>query len=489
MPGPGFVRPCLLLPSFDIYNNMNHEGPTFESMNKTENTHGMISRREALKVASCGFGYLALAGLSAGSAIQGAGFRNPLGPKKPHFRNRAKRVIFMFMQGGPSHLDTFDYRPELKRFAEKLDQGKKGGLFPSPFEFRPQGQSGLMISELFPHLARHADELCILNGMNTNSPAHPQATVMVHTGSTNFVRPSMGAWITYGLGSLNQDLPGFITINPTPNLGGAQNYGSSFLPAAYQGSRMGVGNDAMRNIVNSQFTRDEQRRQVDLLQSMNRNLIRKVRRNSEVEGIIESYELAYRMQTAVPGVMDLSKESDGVRKAYGIDRKETNNFGTQCLMARRLAESGVRFIQVTHRGWDQHRNLKQRLETNCSATDLPISALIGDLKQRGLLDETLLVWGGEFGRSPQGQNGDGRRHNNRGYTMWMAGGGIRGGMNYGSTDDLGGTAVEDKMHIHDLHATILHLMGLDHERLTHRYAGRDFRLTDVAGQVAHRIIS
>ena len=325
-----------------------------------------------------------------------------------------------------------------------------------------------------------------LNGVHGLIPF--KAAVMLHTGSQNFVRPSMGAWITYGLGTANQDLPGFVTINPVANVGGAQNYGSAFLPASYQGTRLGVGS-SMENIENAQFTQREQRRQIDLVQNMNTRLLERVGVNSEIEGVIQSYELAYRMQTAVPGVMDISKESEGVKSMYGIGDKATDNFGKQCLMARRLAESGVRFIQLTHRGWDQHNNLTSKLGANARATDKPIAGLIKDLKQRGMLKDTLLVWGGEFGRSPEGQNKDGRRHNNRGFSMWMAGGGTRGGMRYGSTDPLGGTAVQDKMDIHDLHATILHLLGLDHTKLTYQYAGRPFRLTDVSGEVAKQTIS
>jgi hypothetical protein len=443
-----------------------------------------LTRRDVLSTTSCGFGYLALKGLLGGEA-RATGFRNPLSERTPHFPAKAKRVIFMFMQGGPSHLETFDHKPELIKSGGKGEVSK--GLLAPRYSFKPQGKSGLMISEIYPHLARHADDLCLLNGMHTTSPAHPQAAIALHTGSQNFVRPSMGAWITYGLGTANQDLPGFVTINPLGRLGGAQNYGSAFLPASFQGTKLTVGN-SMANIKNANFSAREQRRQIDLVQSMNRGMLERVGVNSEIEGVIQSYELAYRMQAAVPGVMDLKKEPAKIREMYGIDNKVTGNFGTQCLMARRLAEAGVRFIQVTHNGWDQHNGLSTKLKNNAMATDQPIAALMTDLKERGMLEDTLLVWGGEFGRSPEGQNKDGRRHNNRGYSMWMAGGGVQGGMRYGSTDPLGGTAVEDKMHTHDLHATILHLMGLDHTKLTYRYAGRDFRLTDVYGEVAKKIL-
>ncbi|MFT5105919.1 MAG: hypothetical protein ACI8XO_001228 [Verrucomicrobiales bacterium] len=438
-----------------------------------------FTRRDLLRATSCGFGYLALSGLAADAVQKDVGYTNPLAEKKPHFPARAKRVIFMFMQGGPSHLDTFDYKPALQKAGGKGDGKSK--LLASPFQFEKHGESGTPISSLYPHLAKHADDMCVLNGMHTTSPAHPQATIAAHTGSINFVRPSMGAWVTYGLGSVNEDLPGFITINPVNNLGGAQNYGSAFLPASYQGTRVGTGNGSISNIANPVLNTEAQRRQLDLVQSMNKDMLERNRSHAELEGVIESYELAFRMQTSVPDVMDLSKESESTKNLYGIGEKSTNDFGTQCLMARRLAEAGVRFIQVTHRGWDQHNNLSSKLKSNCGATDKPIAALLTDLKRRGMLKDTLIVWGGEFGRSPQGQNKDGRRHNNRGYSMWMAGGGVKGGLRYGSTDDLGGTAIDGKMHTHDLHATILHLLGLDHEKLTYRYAGRDFRLTDVHG--------
>jgi len=444
-----------------------------------------FTRRDALSMTSCGFGYLALKGLLS-SDLHAAGFRNPLSEKPSHFQAKAKRVIFMFMQGGPSHLETFDHKPELEKSCGKKVSGKT--MLAPIYKFNPHGKSGLMISEIYPHLSKHADELCLLNGMHTTSPAHPQAAIALHTGSQNFVRPSMGAWITYGLGTANQNLPGFVTINPLGRLGGAQNYGSAFLPASYQGTKFNVGN-SMANIKNANLSKPEQRRQIDLVQTMNRGMLERVGKNSEIEGVIQSYELAYRMQSAVPTVMDLKNENQKTREMYGLDSKATSNFGTQCLMARRLAESGVRFIQVTHNGWDQHNGLSTKLKNNATATDRPIAALMTDLKERGMLKDTLLVWGGEFGRTPEGQNKDGRRHNNRGYSMWMAGGGIKGGIRYGATDPLGDTAVADKMHTHDLHATILHLMGLDHTKLTYRYAGRDFRLTDVYGEVAQKIIT
>ena len=456
----------------------------------------LTTRRDLLKATSCGFGYLALAGL-ANQAAAAAGFQGPLAPRPTHFGARAKRVIFMFMQGGPSHLDTFDYKPELaandgKMVSSALLGGKKEVRLLGPqYDFSPQGDSGIMMSSLFPNLAKHADDLCLINGMFTDSPAHPQASVMLQTGSTNFIRPSLGSWVIYGLGTSNQDLPGFVTINPPGGAGGAQNYGSAFLPAAYQGTRLATGGDAIQNIRNKMRGRGAQRHQLDLVQSLNRGLLDKVGQHNELEGVIESYELAFRMQSAVPAVIDLDKEAEGVKERYGIGEKATDNFGKQCLMARRLAEKGVRFIQISAGGWDQHKGIHTKLKTNCEGIDQPIAGLMSDLKERGMLDDTLLAWGGEFGRAPREQapGQDGRPHNNRGYTMWMAGGGIKGGQRYGATDPLGGVAVQDKVHIHDLHATILHLLGMNHEQLTYRYAGRDFRLTDVHGDVVKGILS
>ncbi len=448
-----------------------------------------LTRRELLKRSSCGFGYLALAGLSTELAAADR-YRDPLARKTPHFSPRARRVIFLFMQGGPSHVDTFDYKPQLEKDAGKKIRG--GPLMPSKWTFRPRGSSGLMISDVYPELSRHADELCLLNAMHTNSPAHPQATVMVHTGSINFVRPSVGAWTLYGLGTENNDLPGYVTINAPQRLGGAQNFGSAFLPACYQGTPISGGRGrepGLANLPKSGADLEEQRRQLDLVQAMNRDLRDRAKVNSELDGLIESYELAFRMQRAVPKVLDTARETKATLDLYGIGERQTDAFGRQCLMARRLAESGVRYIEVCHNGWDQHNNLTARLGANAAATDKPIAGLLTDLKARGLLQDTLVIWGGEFGRTPSAQNTDGRRHNNRGYTMWMAGGGVRGGIRHGATDEHGFEAVDEKVHIHDLHATTLHLLGLDHEKLTYRYSGRDFRLTDVYGRVVKEIIA
>ena len=403
------------------------------------------------------------------------------------------------MRGGPSHVDTFDYKPELAKFdgkspgedAQGQNSQKGRKLKQSPWKFNQHGESGLPISTLYPHLSKHADELCLLNGSHTDIPNHPQALVQLHTGNFQFVRPSMGAWVLYGLGTESQDLPGFITIKPPARLGGAQNYGSSFLPAVYQGTAIHdvESTTAIGNISNPHFQGTLQRMQLDLLQSMNRAAAEKNPANTQLEGVIESYELGYRMQSAVPAVMDISSESPETLKQYGIGQPKTEEFGRQCLMARRFAEAGVRFIELTHEGWDQHNNLEARLTANTTATDKPIAGLISDLKSRDMLKDTLIIWSGEFGRTPAVRRDDGRDHNSTGFTVWMCGGGIKGGMRYGSTDDFGITAVEDKMHVHDLHATTLHLLGLDHTKLTYRYAGRDFRLTDVYGRVAQEIIA
>ena len=449
-----------------------------------------FSRRELLKTASCGFGYLALAGLCAEASTDDP--EHPLAPKPPHFTPRAKRVIFAFMQGGPSHVDTFDHKPALERDDGKQANGQgKGGrkLLKSPFKFSPHGKSGLYLPELFPNLAKHADDLCLLNSLHTDLPNHPQATVQMHTGNFRFLRPSMGAWTLYGLGTENQELPGFITINPQG--GGTQTYGSAFLPATFQGTKIGAEGAGQRvaNLANPRVTAELQRKQLDFLQSLNRQRLERDQVNPELEGVIESYELAFRMEGALPQVMDLSDESQQTLSEYGIGEKGTSGFAHQCILARRFAEAGVRFIEIAMGGWDQHKELRTKLTSNCRAIDKPIAALLADLKQRGLLKDTLVVWGGEFGRTPGAQGKDGRDHNAAGFSMWMAGAGVKGGFRYGATDEHGVAAVKDPMHINDLHATILYLLGLDHERLTYRYSGRDFRLTDVAGTVAKGVLA
>lgn len=483
-------------------------------MTVSSNLSGTCSRRQALRSLSAGFGYLAFAGLStwsqqlqarSGQAMAGltdeAG--NPLAPRAPHFPARAKHVIFLSMAGAPSHVDTFDYKPSLQKDAGQKGRYGGGTLMGSPFQFAQHGQSGLWISELFPNLAKQADHLCLLRGMHSDSPNHPTAQTLMHTGNFQFVRPSIGAWTLYGLGTDNSSLPGFVSLNPPAS--GNAHYGSAFLPAAYQGTRVvtrgtGRGNanqrrrnngnaDSLPDIKNPRLNRQQQREQLDLIQRLNRQQKQNHPEHPGIDGAIESLELAFRMQDSMPELMDLSDESQETLDLYGAQSGATASFGTQCLLARRFVEAGVRFIQVSHGGWDHHNNLEAQLTTRCEQIDQPIAALLSDLERRGLLKETLVVWGGEFGRTPNSRNGSGRDHNNRGYTTWMAGGGVKGGFSYGETDEHGYQAVTDTMHTHDWHATILHLLGLDHQRLTYRYAGRDFRLTDVAGEVATSILA
>lgn len=439
-----------------------------------------MNRRQMLQSLSCGFGYLALRNLTASEPTVNA---NPLAPKQPMFPARAKRVIFMYMQGAPSQYETFDYNPELVSTS-----GKSRNLMAPAFQFTKSGSSGLPISDIFPNLQKCADDLCLMNGMTTDSPAHPTATIELHTGSATFVRPSMGSWVVYGLGTENQDLPGFITINPAGQ-GGAQNFGSAFLPASYQGTPYLTRAGKLPNIANPEMKSPSQRKQIDLIQSLNQDYLHQAKADAELEGVIESYEMAFRMQTAAPGILDLTGESEATQQAYGLNDNTTREFGTQCLLARRLAESGVRFIEISNNGWDTHNNLRQRMQQNARQIDQPIAALIADLKQRGLLQDTLLLWGGEFGRTTNGQGDDGRNHNSRGYTMWAAGGGVKGGFRYGATDPVTGAAIEGKMHLHDLHATMLHLLGLDHTKLTYPYGGRNFRLTEVYGNVVQNILA
>jgi hypothetical protein len=456
-----------------------------------------------LRQCGCGFGYLAFASLFADLARLANAAANPLAPRPPHFPPRARRVIFLFMHGGPSHLDSFDPKPLLLR-----DQGKSlpagtakgvadpnGKLLPSRWEFKKRGQSGIEISDLFPETAKAADDLCLIRSMHTDGQDHGQAVLNLHTGSDRQVRPSMGSWVIYGLGTENQNLPGFVTISPSPITGGPQNYGAAFLPAVYQGTPIGRSGTALtkaqiKHIQNAQIPLDMQRQQLDFIQELNRAQLAESHGDDQIEGLIESYELAFRMQTEAPHLTDISEESKATLELYGVDETPTDDFARQCLLARRFAEKGVRFIQVNHSfKWDQHTNLTRDHERNAREVDKPIAGLLKDLKSRGLLKDTLVLWGGEFGRTPTAQGKDGRDHNPHGFTMWMAGGGVKPGIVYGATDDYGYYAVENKVHIHDLHATILYLLGLDHEKLTFRHAGRDYRLTDIYGNVVKAIMS
>jgi hypothetical protein len=467
-----------------------------------------LTRRQALQTAACGFGSLALSGLSA----QPARAANPLAAKAAHHAPRAKRVIFLFMQGGVSQVDSFDYKPALERYdgrtltwddarvaANTGNRASSHRVMKQLWPFAQHGQCGRWASTLFPEVSRHVDDLCFLHGMHTEGVAHGPATLFLHCGSTNFIRPSFGSWVLYGLGSENENLPGFISIAPSTGNGGPRNYGNAFLPAYYQGTAVGragapVAASSIRDLRNPQYARDVQRRQLDMLQAMNAEQLRQATGDTELEALINSYELAWRMQSNAPDILDLAGETADTLRLYGVNEPATDKFGRQCLMARRLCEAGVRFIQVNHGDnsanpvWDQHSNMPVHA-THARAVDRPIAALLTDLKRRGLLEDTLVWWGGEFGRTPYSQgNGTGRDHNPGGFTVWLAGGGTKNGFAFGATDEFGHQAVQDKVHMHDLHATILHLLGLDHEKLTFKYTGRDFRLTDVHGKVVKEVL-
>jgi hypothetical protein len=461
-----------------------------------------------LSATGCGFGALALAGLAASEAAAA----NPLAPKAPHFAPRAKRVIFLFMQGGVSHVDSYDYKPRLaqddgKQFAFDdarviANTGMRGSsqrVMKPLWQFSQHGQCGRWASDLFPLVNRHVDDLCFLHSLHTEGVAHGPATLFLHCGSTNFVRPSMGSWVLYGLGSENENLPGFVSIAPSAGNGGPRNYGNAFLPAVYQGTALGraggpVADATIRNLTGP-LPDDAKQATFELLRELHAEQLKRTPGDAELEAVAASYELAWRMQRNAPDVLDLSKESAETHRLYGIGEKPTDAFGRQCLMARRLCESGVRFVQVTYGdnsanpAWDQHSNLPKHGD-HAKAVDRPIAGLLTDLKRRGLLQDTLVWWGGEFGRTPYAEkNGTGRDHNPGGFTVWLAGGGPKPGFAFGATDEFGHQAVQDKVHMHDLHATILHLLGLDHERLTFRYAGRGFRLTDVHGRVVKELFA
>jgi len=447
------------------------------------------NRRSLLRSAGAGFGYLALAGmLSETRGADAPRSEKPLEPKAPHFPAKAKKLIFVHMNGSMSHHDTFDYKPKL--IADHGKPGPGGGvLTQSKFKFQQYGQTGSWFSELLPNIAKHADDFCWLRGLHTDTPAHPQAVVQLHTGSANaaLTRPSIGAWLLYGLGTENQDLPGYITVNPPPNFGGAVNYGSAFLPAHFQGTR--INDQGYLPNLKPQTATSLQRKQLDLLQELNRELATKPGAPDQVDGVIESYELAFRMEGKVTDLLDVTKESKKTLEEYGADKPQTAAFARQCLMARRLNEAGVRFVEICQPGWDHHNNLHKGLIDRCGSVDKPVAALFADLKRRGLLKDTLVLFGSEFGRLPTAQGPDGRDHNITGYPMFLMGAGVKPGFTYGATDEYGIKAIEGRMHMNDLHATLLALMGLDHEKLTYRYAGRDFRLTDVAGTVVKDIFA
>lgn len=443
-----------------------------------------MTRRQALKTTAAGFGYLALAGMLGAQQRR----LNPLAPRQPHFPVKAKRIIFCFMEGAMSQMDTFEYKPQLQRDDQRVAPGG-AVLTASKFRFTRHGQTGTWVSNLFPHTARHVDKFCFLRALHTDTPAHPQAVIQLHTGTAlaQVTRPSIGAWLLYGLGTENQDLPGYVTINPSPNFGGVTNFGTAFLPAHFQGTR--VSDTGIIPNLQASTPSSLQRRQLDLIQSMNRDLAAAPGAPEAVEGVIQSYELAFRMQDRVPQLLDIAREPRHVLDMYGVQDGPQGSFARQCLMARRLSEAGVRFVEITQSGWDHHNNLHQGLINQSAMVDRPVAALLTDLERRGLLDETLVLFGSEFGRMPTAQGPDGRDHNITGYPMWLAGGGIKAGYTYGGTDEYGLHGVLGRMHTTDLHATLLALMGLDHEALTYRYAGRDFRLTDVAGRVVQEIFA
>lgn len=455
-----------------------------------------------LRRSACGFGQVALSAMLASGASGSSD--DPTSARitgRPHFRPRFKRIIFLFMWGGPSHVDIFDPKHELTKNHGKPLAGSSvgekknslGTVMRSPFRFSQHGDSGVWISELFPKLARHSDQLCVVRSLHTEGSAHGEALLRLHTGQANLVRPSVGAWASYGLGSENANLPAFVTISPPRGHGGVQNYGSAFLPAVHQGTAIGsaetpISQAKVAYVGNSQIAPLQQRQQLKLIQSLNQNHLNRIGSHQGVEGLIANYELAFRMQSSIPQIMSLDNETQETLDLYGIGSEPTNNFGRQCLLARKFAESGVRYIQVsTDYTWDHHKQLQKGLVSESAKVDHPTAGLLTDLRRRGLLEDTLVLWGAEFGRTPTAENGDGRNHHPQAFTMWMAGGGVRGGLTYGSTDDFGFHPTEHPVHMHDLHATLLYGLGIDHKRLTYRYAGRDFRLTDIHGKVVKEL--
>jgi hypothetical protein len=466
-----------------------------------------LTRRELLRRGGMGFGMLGLAGVLADGGLLGQPARaaatdvNPLAPKTPHFPGKAKRVVHLFMNGGPSHVDTFDPKPLLDKYHGKplpapnlRTERKTGAALRSPFKFKKHGQSGIEVSELFEHTAACIDDIAVIRSMHADVPNHEPSLMLMNCGDGRLPRPSLGSWVTYGLGSENQNLPGFLAMCP----GGypivaTQNWRSAFLPGAYQGTYINTQHTDLHklieNIRNSALAPAEQRRQLDLVRRLNERHLEERQRDAQLEARLQSFELAYRMQAEAADAFDVGREPLAVREWYG-----PGTHARQLLTARRLLEKGVRFIQIwsgAGQPWDNHDGLEQQHRQLAAAWDRPIAAFLKDLKQRGLLDSTLVIWGGEFGRTPVAElpQLSGRDHNHYGFSMWLAGGGVRGGYVHGTTDEFGFQAVEDKVHVHDLHATILHLLGFDHEKLTYRYAGRDFRLTDVHGHVVKELLA
>ena len=469
--------------------------------------NNLFSRREWLQRSACGFGNLALLGLLADEArADTTPSANPLSPRQPHQPGRAKRVAFLFMHGGVSHVDSFDHKPKLNEhngrplpFAKpKFEFAPTGNLLASPWKFQRYGQSGIEVSDLFPQIGACIDDICVIRSMNGGDQvSHGPALHNINTGSGVFARPSLGAWTLYGLGTENQNLPGFISLSPSLYHGGAQNYGSAFLPASFQGTRIGDGGTNFKEAKLSNLTPGDdpalQRLQLDMLARRNRTHLERVGDAPQLEARIAAFEMSYRMQAQAPEVLDLSRESVATQTLYGVGTEPTDEYARQCLQARRLLEAGVRFVQVNfsypRNYWDAHGDLRNNHTTNAKKVDQPIAAFLTDLKSRGLLDDTLVIFGTEFGRTPAAQGTDGRDHHPHAFSVWLAGGGVRGGMAYGQTDDYGYYVAENKVTMPDFHATILHLLGLDHERLTYRHAGRDYRLTDVDGEVISPILA
>jgi len=463
------------------------------------------TRRQVLKHSACGFGYLAMLGLLSSDG-QANPVTNPLAPRAPHFPARARRVLFLFMHGGISHVDSFDPKPKLTELngqplpieKPKFEFAPTGNLLASPWEFHHYGQSGIEVSDLFPEIGTVIDDICVIRSMNgANQVSHGPALLNMNTGSGVFARPSLGAWTLYGLGSENENLPGFISLSPSLYHGGAQNYGSAFLPASFQGTRIGDGSTSFVDAKLSNLVPGDdpalQRLQLELLGQRNRQHEERVGADAQLDARLATFEMGYRMQAEAPQVFDLSRETASTRQAYGIDQEPTDEFARQCLLARRCLESGVRFVQVNfsypRNYWDAHSDLRNNHTTNAKKVDRPVAALLRDLKARGLLADTLVVFGTEFGRTPAAQGTDGRDHHPHAFTVWLAGGGVRGGTVYGATDEFGYYVADKKVTMPDFHATILHLLGLDHERLTFHHGGRDHRLTDVSGSVVKAIVA
>lgn len=451
-----------------------------------------LTRRQFLNRVGCGLGALSLSTLFGPADLAAAADAAPLAPKAPHFPGKARAVIHVFAQGAPSHVDTWDPKPALSKLDGRSLPG--GGVaMGSPFRFRRMGEAGIEVSELFSKTGEYVDDMAIVRSMYTDIPAHDIATVFMNTGSVRIAKPSLGSWTVYGLGTENQNLPGFIALR-TGGLpaGGASNYQSAFLPGVYQGTTVNTRSKSVyqmiQNIRNPYLNRREQRRQIDLVHQLNGMHEENLKQEAALETRLETYEIAFRMQAEATDAFDINNEPEVIRTAYGDTPQ-----GRQLLIARRLVERGVRFVQVWHDGWDHHQDLEEQITEKAGEIDTPLAALIGDLKQRGMLDSTLVIWGGEFGRKPSrdrnGFENPGRDHNAKAFTVWMAGGGMKGGTIHGATDELGDAAVQDKVHVHDLHATILHALGFDHTKLTYRFNSRDFRLTDVAGQVVKPILA